>query len=220
MPFEFGRPLGAPNNPAFQRQVLLAALKLLEAPEGPVVLTDFPQNAPVSAEEPPVLACPYVPPAEESNTTDAEKFCQAFKTEMASLRPWYELAMQKRKRTTLGLSRLSLDEMTDFICSFLAEAPLKNPRQDIPLASELRYAADDLKAYYNEAVTAQPGMETSDSKLLAKWFWENTVAGKVLKTVREACARSQDKALQGVAAGQLVPRGFAPTPAPRPEPPK
>ena len=43
VPFELGRPLGAPEDPGLQRRVLLAALNLLEAPEGPVLL-DFPEE--------------------------------------------------------------------------------------------------------------------------------------------------------------------------------
>ena len=45
VPFEFGRPFGVPNGPAFQKRVLLAALALLVAPGGPV-LEDFPEDAP------------------------------------------------------------------------------------------------------------------------------------------------------------------------------
>lgn len=210
IPFEFGRPLGAPNNPEFQKKVLLTALRLLESSNGPTILIDFPEKAPISAEEAVMLACPYVPKTEETNPTELEKFCRAFKTEMASLRPWYDLGKQKRQRTTVGVSRLSPEELPGFVCSFLTESQPKNPRQDVSLGFELRYAADDLKAYYNEAVTAQPGMETSNSKTLAKWFWEDTVAGKVLKAVREDCLKSPDKSLQGIAGGAIVPRAFLP----------
>ncbi len=40
VPFELGRPLGLPDDPALQTRVLVAALKLLEAERGPV-LEDF-----------------------------------------------------------------------------------------------------------------------------------------------------------------------------------
>ncbi|MCH7706030.1 MAG: hypothetical protein IIB33_03175, partial [Chloroflexi bacterium] len=66
----------------------VAALKLLEASEGPVVLIDFPQDAPASTGEPIMLACPYIPKEEDTNPTEVEKLCRAFKSEMASLRPW------------------------------------------------------------------------------------------------------------------------------------
>ena len=208
VPFELGRPLGAPNDPVFQKQVLVTALKLLEASEGPVVLSDFPQDAPVSAGEPVILACPYIPKEEDTNPTEMEKLYRALKAEMASLRPWYDMATQKRRRTTVGVSRLSLEELPSFICSFLTESKPKNPRDDVPLAFELRYAADDLKAYYNEAVTAQAGMETSDSETLARWFWGDTVAGKILRAVREACLKSDDESLRRAGGGQIVPRVF------------
>ena len=47
VPFELGRPFGAPHEPDFQRRVLRAALGLLERRDGPVVLEDFPDDAPV-----------------------------------------------------------------------------------------------------------------------------------------------------------------------------
>ncbi len=45
--FELGRPLGVPGDAAFQRRVLLAAPRLLEAECGPV-LEDFPHDAPAA----------------------------------------------------------------------------------------------------------------------------------------------------------------------------
>ena len=45
VPFELGRPLGAPNEPEFQRRVLRECLELLNAESGPV-LADFPDTAP------------------------------------------------------------------------------------------------------------------------------------------------------------------------------
>lgn len=206
VPFELGRPLGAPSDPAFQRKVLMAALKLLERPSGPV-LADFPQDAPISKGEPTVLACPYIPPSEVTEGTDTEKLCQCFKAEIASLRSWYDISLQKRQRSTVGVSKLSMAEIGDFFCYFVTQGMPEHPRSEVPFASEIRYAADDLKAYYNEAVTVQPGMETTDSKALAEWFWKKTIAAKVLLAAREVCLKSPDQAIQRAA---LVPREFAP----------
>jgi len=50
VPFELGRPLGIPNDPAFQRRILLATLQLFEAPSGPV-LEDYPEDAPIAEGE-------------------------------------------------------------------------------------------------------------------------------------------------------------------------
>ena len=45
VPFELGRPLGAPNHPEFQRRVLKNCLELLSRETGPV-LEDFPYESP------------------------------------------------------------------------------------------------------------------------------------------------------------------------------
>lgn len=59
VPFMLGRPLGAPNDPAFQRMVLRALLALFDADEGPV-LQDFANDAPGldTEEQPDGAACP------------------------------------------------------------------------------------------------------------------------------------------------------------------
>lgn len=207
VPFELGRPLGVPNNPAFQKRVLMAVLRLLEERSGPV-LEDFPEEAPVSDEDPVILACPYVPAKKDTALSEMERLCSTFEAEIVSLRPWYDMAVQKHQRTTVGVSKLLLDDLSGFICSFLIGDKPCNPREDVPLAYELKYAADDLKAYYFEAVSAQPGMTTSDGETGARWFWEETVAGKVLMAVRDACLKSDDELLKGIATGQIVPRRF------------
>lgn len=202
--FELGRPLGVPNNIAFQKRVLAAALKLFEAPAGPV-LADFPEDAPLSAGEPVVLACPYIPPEEAANSKETGRLCQSFKTEIASLHPWYDRALKERRRTVVGISRLAPEALGGFLCSFLEGNLPQNPRQDVSLAYELRYAVDDLKAYYYEAITAQPGADAQTSEALDKWFWEDTLAAKVLQAVREACLKSEDESLQRTGGHQIVP---------------
>ena len=57
VPFELGRPMGAPNEPAFQRRVLVALLDLFKAPTGPL-LVDFPDQAPAALAELEGWACP------------------------------------------------------------------------------------------------------------------------------------------------------------------
>jgi hypothetical protein len=46
LPFMLGRPLGEPNDVAFQRRVLMQALRLLERTDGPVLLEHFPDDNP------------------------------------------------------------------------------------------------------------------------------------------------------------------------------
>jgi hypothetical protein len=208
VPFELGRPLGVPDDPAFQKKVILAALKLLELPSGPVI-ADYPEDAPVLPEEPGGLACPWTPPQNDTNLSETDRLVRYFRAEMTSLRPWYDMGIARSKRTTVGVSKLDLESLPNFIAAFLNEGMPSNPRDDATLASELRYAADDLRAYYFEAATAQPGMENVTSTGLADWFWKETSAGKVLRAVKQTCLKAGDESLQRVARGQIVPAKFA-----------
>lgn len=204
MPFELGRPLGAPNDVPFQTKVLLAALKLLEASSGPE-LEDFPEDAPASGDISAVWACPVNLSVEKANLSNTEQLREAFKREIILLRSWYDLAVKMRGRTTVGVSGLNLDNISDFVSAFLEDGIPENPRRDLPLGLVLKLAVDDLKAYYFEAVAAQPGQGPPGSDRLADWFWGETVAAKVLLTVKQSCLNSNDTILKSVGARLLIP---------------
>ena len=72
VPFEFGRPLGPPNDPEFQSRVVMAALSLLEAENGPV-LEDFPEDAPVHGKRTEAWACPVSFDQVDDDTSDRER---------------------------------------------------------------------------------------------------------------------------------------------------
>ena len=202
--FELGRPLGAPNDPPFQRRVLIAALKLLEAESGPL-LEDFPEDAPASKDRLDTLACPVSFAQEEVNLTETEQLCAEFKREMAMMRPWYDMAVKKRERTTMGVSGLDMDTIGDFICSFLEGSIPENPRKDISLPYTLNLATDDLKAYYFEGITSQPGQESPSSKVVSDWFWGETVAAKIFLAIKDVCKKSEDGLMQIVGKILIVP---------------
>ena len=124
---------------------------------------------------------------------------------MIQLRPWYDLAVKKRGRTTVGVSGLNLDMIGDFISAFLEGGMSENPRKDLPLGLVLKLAVDDLKAYYFEAVSAQPGQALPGSDRFADWFWGETVAGKMLLAVKQSCTKSNDPMLQTAAMRLLIP---------------
>jgi hypothetical protein len=46
VPFELGRPFGPPNDPTFQKRVVLTALGMLVEDGGPVRIIDFPDDDP------------------------------------------------------------------------------------------------------------------------------------------------------------------------------
>jgi hypothetical protein len=194
-----------PDDAAFQTRVLRAVLQLLEAPSGPV-LVDFPDDAPAATDASMPLVCPVnfaSPPAELS---DAGFLRTALQREIDQLRTWYDLAVTRRGRTTVGVSRLTPEEMGTFIGAFLDGHAPSNPRSDIPLAGLFRFAVEDLKSYYYEALAAQPGNSTVDSTTLADWFWRETTAGRVLFAVQEVSKQSAIPGMQVVATGLLIPR--------------
>jgi hypothetical protein len=112
----------------------------------------------------------------------------------------------RRGRTTVGVSRLTPEEMGMFIGAFLDGQAPPNPQSDISLAALFRYAVEDLKAYYCEVLAAQPGHSTVDSTTLAEWFWRDTTAGRVLFAVHEASKQSIIPGMHVVATGLLIPR--------------
>ncbi len=208
VPFQLGHPLGAPDDPAFQKRVLLAVLGLLEAPGGPPVLVDFPEDEPEN-DEITVLACPvnFAQSAVEPGETDQLQV--AFRREMTAMRPWYDMAVNKRQRTTVGVSGIDLEALGDFIYAFVKGEEPENPLDNTPLVYTLKYAVEDLKAYYIEGITAQPGQAGASSRVLNDWFWDETVAGKVLLAVKKVCETSTDKTMSLVGAHFIVPGDVA-----------
>ena len=193
-----------PENPELQTRVLLSALKLLEAPQGPV-LEDFPEDVVAAEGEETVWACPVSFPRIEDDLTDNQQLTNAFKEEFTALQPWYDQSMKNRGRTTVGVGGVDLDEICDFICSFLEDELPANPREDLSLAFVLNFVVDDLKAFYYEAVTAQPGASTPGSEPFADWFWGDTIASKVLFAVKQSCDNSSDGMLKIVSNHLLIP---------------
>ena len=204
VPFELGRPLGPPNRPGFQRRVLLATLGLLEREEGPVILEDFPEEAPAAAGEPSVLACPVSFGPAELETED--ELAASFRREAASLRTWYDLALEERGgRTTANASGLAMDQAIQLLIDFSSGRTPDNPSPDLELGMALRLASEDIKAYYLESLTARPGCPKGSTEL-ADWFWGQTVAAKVIMAAKKACLKSDDKMIQLMGNLLLVPR--------------
>jgi hypothetical protein len=208
VPFEMGRPLGPPDDAAFQKRVLLALMALLEAPAGPL-LEDFPEDEPETAGEITVLACPVNFAREVAGPGETDHLQIAFRREITAMRPWYDMAVAKRQRTTVGVSGIDLEALGDFIYAFISGEEPENPRDDIPLAYTLKFAVEDLKSYYIEGVTAQPGQAGASSQTLTAWFWDETVAGKVLLNLKKVCQASTDSIMIEMAEHGLVPGDVA-----------
>ena len=155
VPFELGRPLGPPQNAGFQLNVMTQALQLLTAETGPVILADFPDEDPTSVDVP-NWAPPFDLAPPETNLVGDAGLEKALQHEAAKVLPAYEQFVKINGRTTLGLSRMDVEAIINYVASFLAQTGQPEPPQGVTTVQLLRWAVDDLKAFYLEAMSAGP----------------------------------------------------------------
>jgi hypothetical protein len=195
-----GRPFGVPNQPDFQRRVLRALLSLFERSSGPV-LEDYPEEAPKVDMPEGGFACPV---SFASVMPEAAGLARALCDEIAQLAPWYDLAVRRRGRTTVGISGLTVVEAANHAASYLDGAPRPAAVPGLSAGIALKRACDDLKAYYYEAAAAQPGHLAPQA--IDSWFWRETAAAKVFLAIREICRQSTDDSLRPLSSNGLIPR--------------
>lgn len=203
-PFEMGRPLGEPEDAAFQRRVLMQALGLLERIDGPVILDDFPDDAPNWSDTP-----GWKPPLHAANPLDADSHAAAtqFAAELQQLRPAWDAARNRYGRTTVGLSFLEVTEWPVFVAAVLrGEFPIALGHATSALS--IRFLADDIKAMYSES--AQAKAAPPSSRQIDSWFWRSTIAGSLLRALRNVATASSNNALKTVGGRFLVPLPFVP----------
>jgi len=191
--FILGRPLGQPNDAAFQRRVLQGALGLLERPVAEVpILVDHLEDASGGVELD-GLACPvnYVPIEHDGSLADR------LADEIASLATWYDLGLERTGRTVFGGSGMPITQVVGALAA-AADGTLPSSTEDLSAGNILRLAGEDLKAWITEAADAQPG-EMSAYALKA-WFWEQTVAGETLLAAYRASTTSGDKSWRNQAS--------------------
>ena len=207
VPFMLGRPLGAPNDPAFQRMVLRAMLALFDADEGPV-LQDFAHDAPGvdTAEQPNGAACPVNFARPRPAAMAASELATRLLVEVDELRPWHDLSIRRRGGTGMGLTGLSPDQLATFLCSFAADGAVDNFRTGQALAMSLKQACNDLRTFYEEAAAAQPG--GLGATHAQDWFYLHTVAGQLLQAVRERGLGHADDAVRAVTDRTLIPQAI------------
>jgi len=199
VPFELGRPFGAPDDPTFQRRVLRAALELLLAEGGPL-LVDFPDDAPdVDVTE--GWACPVnLPPSHG----DESELAAELAGEVEATRPWHDLWRERRGRSTVGVSGLEIAQAAAYMAAFLERDLPDMPRDGLSPGALLKLVVEDIKAFYLEAAMAQPGNVSSAA--LADWFWGQTVAGRIMLKLRPKLLEHGDEGLRIFAGGVLVPQ--------------
>ena len=107
------------------------------------------------------MVCPIDLPRILDADAPASELGRKLMSEMDSLAPWYELAVRTRGRTTVGPSGLDIRGAAKFVAAFLEDQEAPSPRDDLLKGRVLKLAYEDMKAYYTEAITAQPGYGAS-----------------------------------------------------------
>jgi hypothetical protein len=200
VPFELGRPFGPPNDPAFQRRVVLAALGMLVEDGGPVRIIDFPDDDP-RARPDPAWQPPFMPAAIANGS--AESLASRLEAEILLLQGAHRRWIEQHGRSTVGLSGLAIGDCARYVADWLRGRPPANPRDGFSAPLILRFAVDDLKAYCLEA--AGSGSAKSSSRQLTDWFWNETATGAALHLLREVLQAHEDERLRLIVSNFMVP---------------
>ena len=196
VPFPFGYAMGRPNDPELQHRVLRAALDLFAGPAGPV-LRDFPDDA-AQGDQPFAPAQASAIPAMTGAPEDPA-------LETTQMRRYHEQWLAASGgRTAFGLSGIQATRfrgVVRFLESFAAgeDADLDERPADVPLPNFIRYCADDLKALYFEGHLAMK--PAAGGEEIARWFWGETAAGRLLRRVRDRLDTSDDPRWKAAAFG-------------------
>jgi hypothetical protein len=200
VPFELGRPFGPPSDPAFQKRVIRAALRLLERETGPVVIDDFldddPRAKPDPAWRPPLLSGAAV-------SRSAESLAARLEAEIVQLQAAHRLWVAQRGGTTVGLSGLAIGECAGYVGDWVRGNAPPSPREGFSAPLTLRFAVDDVKAYCLKAAAA--GAAKPSSRQLGDWLWNKSAAGAAIHALRAALQTSEDERLRLIAGNFMVP---------------
>lgn len=203
VPFELGRPFGAPNAADFQRRVLIEALSLLERTDGPV-LVDFPDGPP----EPDADRATWTAPVEAAQNAgdfgDSQARMDAINSEAELLRPMRDQWVSEQGgRHFDRITPLKLDQIIAFIEGFILDRSMQNPLPAYPLKQAVKFSADDLKHFYYQAGLSRAGRITDIE--LDNWFFGNTLAGDLLLRLKAGLLSSGVEELKLFAERSLVP---------------
>jgi hypothetical protein len=188
VPFELGRPIGPPSDPAFQKRVILTALGMLVEGGGPVRIFDFPDDDPREGPDP-----TWRPPIPPASAHDAE----AVEAELRALASAYAASCTQRERSTVGLSGLPPAVCGDYFAAWLRGERPASPIADMSPTLALRFVLDDLKAFALEAALA-PGCKPS-SQQLGDWLWNETALGAAIQALRRDFLAGDDERLKQLA---------------------
>lgn len=210
VPFPLGRPFGVADDPDFQRDVLRSALRLLETATEPTI-EDYPHDAPEDGGDG-VWSCSIQLPEPELSHLEA-----AIRAEVDLLTPWYEEARRRRGRTTVGISGArpeEIDKVVSFIVAIAEGSGFKEippsargPNWNHPFPMLVRFVVEDLRAFYQEAVTSQEGTNPPSQHDMHSWIFNRTALGQAIIRIGQQIAAEEEPRLKMI-RGLIVPEGF------------
>ena len=210
VPFPLGRPLGVADNREFQTDVLRSALRLLETATEPTI-ADYPHDAPDGGGDG-VWACAIELPAPEVSELEA-----SIRAEIDLLMPRYLEARRKRGRSTFGMSGATLEQIDQLVsyavavaegCGFnQIPASATAPDWIHPTPMLVRFVIEDLRAFYQEAVTSDERSGPPSQHDMHSWIFESTALGRVIKQIAQLITDDDDPRLLFI-RGLLIPEGF------------
>lgn len=237
VPFPFGRPLGAPNNPAIQRKVLFAAFDLLNRSEGPVLedleLSSAEEHLDARNQKAGKSCGPKGCNFDEAlssengeNTVSISAYDGDFdkvRREIISLKKHHAAyRVQYGGATQVGHSGITPEQILDaasFIHRYVSKEDVKVP-SSAPLASNgdtqlrlnlfIRLCTDDLKAFYLESRLQEKGGNSENASDYNDWLWLLTKAGSLIAAARDRVMETTDRAKDPnwILARAMVTRGY------------
>ena len=209
VPFPLGRPLGSPDQPDFQRDVLLTALQLLETATE-TALADYPHDAPTSGDDPWACAVALAPP-EPANESEALR--DQLVEEIRQLAPWHGESLKRRGRTTVGISGATVEQMEGLavlLADFATGAEPSTARSTGTI--RCRCGSSSLPTTCARSTTSRPplspGPTIPTDADLNDWLFNRTLLGTVLRQIVGRMQASDDRRVSGMVIG-MIPAGFA-----------
>ena len=168
--FPLGRALGKPNEPEFQRDVLIEAFSPLEKPAGPV-LVDYPISIEDDADAP--LSC-MIPPSDTSDRNPAA-------SEALGLLPAWRRTQEKYGRSTVG-KVITAEQVPDMLDLF-ARITDGESWDEVGFPGDPTKIAADIKNFYEEAAISLNDSPPS-ARSAESWFVTETLGGETIQTAR------------------------------------
>jgi len=186
VPFWYGRPFGAPNQPEIQRRVLDTALDLLDEPTGRV-LQEYDRDAP-DMPSPDGWMPPFELPAPPDVDADLATICAAMKAEVAVMAARHSAIVKDKEWSFVGLSKLNLNTVADLLAVFL-RGEEKNSTVTKRPGLALKFGCQEIIDTYAECVLAH----APDAPLaFRRWYWNRTAAGVAVRRLQTVALTSTD----------------------------